>query len=198
MEIKFDVYFRKTLGTLFKSNEADLDGVEANVNIDLNLVESMSANYKVGDKTYTDSVAIKDNHTISIPFKSDVTKVGLNEFEIVAYMKNGDIKASQTYVYNIEKGIGEGTQILEHMHSNLSILESITQDKVFEWDNKANADHTHNEYLTEMPPHTHNTSEILGIEDLKTDLSNYYTKSEINNIIGDINEILDMINGEVI
>ena len=198
MEIKFDVYFRKTLGTLFKSNEADLDGVEANVNIDLNLVEKMSANYKVGDKTYTDSVAIKDNHTISIPFKSDVTKVGLNEFEIVAYMKNGDIKASQTYVYNIEKGIGEGTQILEHMHSNLSILESITQDKVFEWDNKANADHTHNEYLTEMPPHTHNTSEILGIEDLKTDLSNYYTKSEINNIIGDINEILDMINGEVI
>lgn len=198
MEIKFDVYFRKTLGTLFKSNEADLDGVEASVNIDLNLVEKMSANYKVGDKTYTDSVAIKDNHTISIPFKSDVTKVGLNEFEIVAYMKNGDIKASQTYVYNIEKGIGEGTQILEHMHSNLSILESITQDKVFEWDNKANADHTHNEYLTEMPPHTHNTSEILGIEDLKTDLSNYYTKSEINNIIGDINEILDMINGEVI
>ena len=198
MEIKFDVYFRKTLGTLFKSNEADLDGVEASVNIDLNLVEKMSANYKVGDKTYTDSVAIKDNHTISIPFKSDVTKVGLNEFEIVAYMKNGDIKVSQTYVYNIEKGIGEGTIIHEHMHSNLSILESITQDKVFEWDNKANADHKHNEYLTEMPPHTHNTSEILGIEDLKTDLSNYYTKSEINNIIGDINEILDMINGEVI
>ena len=186
MEIKFDVYFRKTLGTLFKSNEADLDGVEANVNIDLNLVESMSANYKVGDKTYTDSVAIKDNHTISIPFKSDVTKVGLNEFEVVAYMKNGDIKVSQTYVYNIEKGIGEGHEVYEHVHSNLSVLESITQDKVSEWDNKANADHTHN------------TSEILGIEDLKTDLSNYYTKSEINNIIGDINEILDMINGEVI
>ena len=198
MEIKFDLYFRKTLGTLFKSNEADLDGIEASVNIDLNLVESMNVNYKIGDKTYTDSVTIKDNHIICIPFKSDVTKVGLNEFEIVAYMKNGDIKVSQTYVYNIEKGIGEGTQILEHMHSNLSILESITQDKVFEWDNKANADHKHNEYLTEMPPHTHNTSEILGIEDLKTDLSNYYTKSEINNIIGDINEILDMINGEVI
>ena len=198
MEIKFDVYFRKTLGTLFKSNEADLDGVEANVNIDLNLVEKMSANYKVGDKTYTDSVAIKDNHTISIPFKSDVTKVGLNEFEVVAYMKNGDIKVSQTYVYNIEKGIGEGHEVYEHVHSNLSVLESITQDKVSEWDNKANADHTHNEYLTEIPSHTHNTSEILGIEDLKTDLSNYYTKSEINNIVGDINEILDMINGEVI
>src|SRR5699024_5007881 len=34
----------------------------------------------------------------------------LNEFEIVAYMKNGDIKVSQTYTYNIEKGIGEGKQ----------------------------------------------------------------------------------------
>ena len=198
MEIKFDVYFRKTLGTLFKSNEADLDGIEASVNIDLNLVESMNVNYKIGDKTYTDSVTIKDNHIICIPFKSDATKVGLNEFEIVAYMKNGDIKVSQTYVYNIEKGIGEGTIIYEHVHSNLSILESITQDKIFEWNNKANADHTHNEYLTEMPSHTHNTSEILGIEDLKTDLSNYYTKSEINNIVGDINKILDMINGEVI
>ena len=198
MEIKFDVYFRKTLGTLFKSNEADLDGIEASVNIDLNLVESMNVNYKIGDKTYTDSVTIKDNHIICIPFKSDVTKVGLNEFEIVAYMKNGDIKVSQTYVYNIEKGLGEGNEIYEHTHTNLTILDSITQDKVFEWDNKANADHTHNEYLTEMPHHTHNTSEILGIEDLKTDLSNYYTKSEINNIIGDINKILDMINGEVI
>ena len=198
MEIKFDVYFRKTLGTLFKSNEADLDGIEASVNIDLSLVESMNVNYKIGDKTYTDFVTIKDNHTICIPFKSDATKVGLNEFEIVAYMKNGDIKVSQTYVYNIEKGIGEGTIIYEHVHSNLSILEGITQDKVFEWNNKANADHTHNEYLTEMPPHTHNTSEILGIEDLKTDLSSYYTKSEINNIVGDINKILDMINGEVI
>ena len=108
MEVKFDVYFRKTLGTLFKSNEADLDGIEASVNIDLNLVESMNVNYKIGDKTYTDSATIKDNHIICIPFKSDVTKVGLNEFEIVAYMKNGDIKVSQTYTYYIEEGIGPG------------------------------------------------------------------------------------------
>ena len=27
MEIKFDVYFKKNLGTLFKSNEVDLDGI---------------------------------------------------------------------------------------------------------------------------------------------------------------------------
>ena len=200
MEIKFDVYFKKNLGTLCKDNEVDLDGKEAYVNIDLSLVDRLEANYSVGATKYTDEVTIKDIEAkeILIPFKSDVVKKGLNEFEIVAYMKNGDIKVSQTYTYNIEKGIGEGNEIYEHTHTNLTILDSITQDKVFEWDNKANADHTHNEYLTEMPHHTHNTSEILGIEDLKTDLSNYYTKSEINNIIGDINKILDMINGEVI
>lgn len=30
------------------------------------------------------------------------------------------------------------------------------------------------------------------------DLSDYYTKSEIDNMIGDINTVLDTINGEVI
>ena len=35
MEIKFDVYFKKNLGTLFKSNEVDLDGIPAHTNLDL-------------------------------------------------------------------------------------------------------------------------------------------------------------------
>ena len=34
MEIKFDVYFKKNLGTLFKSNEVDLDGILAHTNLD--------------------------------------------------------------------------------------------------------------------------------------------------------------------
>ena len=112
MEIKFDVYFKKNLGTLCKDNEVDLDGKEAYVNIDLSLVNRLEANYSVGATKYTDEVTIKDIEAkeILIPFKSDVVKKGLNEFEIVAYMKNGDIKVSQTYTYNIEKGIGEGKQ----------------------------------------------------------------------------------------
>ena len=59
---------------------------------------------------YTDEVIMKDieSKEILIPFKSDVVKKGLNEFEIVAYMKNGDIKTSQTYTYNIDEAIGEG------------------------------------------------------------------------------------------
>ena len=166
MEIKFDVYFKKNLGTLCKDNEVDLDGKEAYINIDLSLVDRLEANYSVGVTKYTDEVTIKDIEAkeILIPFKSDVVKKGLNEFEIVAYMKNGDIKVSQTYTYNIEEGIGEGKQSGSgessngHAHSNLNILNSITQSKISEWNNKANSTHSHSEYASYS--HTHNASEI--------------------------------------
>ena len=146
MEIKFDVYFKKNLGTLFKSNEVDLDGILAHTNLDLKSVDRLEANYKVGTQKYTDSVGIVDTEerVIQIPFKSDVVKVGLNEFEIVAYMLNGDIKTSQTYTYNIDEARGEG--IVSggsgdgHSHTNLAILNSITQSKINEWNNKANKD----------------------------------------------------------
>ena len=143
MEIKFDVYFKKNLGTLFKSNEVDLDGILAHTNLDLKSVDRLEANYKVGTQKYTDSVGMVDieERVIQIPFKSDVVKVGLNEFEIVAYMLNGDIKTSQTYTYNIDEAIGEG--VISggsgdgHFHANLTILNSITQTKINEWNNKA-------------------------------------------------------------
>ena len=143
MEIKFDVYFKKNLGTLFKSNEVDLDGILAHTNLDLKSVDRLEANYKVGTQKYTDSVGMVDieERVIQIPFKSDVVKVGLNEFEIVAYMLNGDIKTSQTYTYNIDEAIGEG--VISggsgdgHFHTNLAILNSITQSKINEWNNKA-------------------------------------------------------------
>ena len=143
MEIKFDVYFKKNLGTLFKSNEVDLDGILAHTNLDLKSVDRLEANYKVGTQKYTDSVGIvsEEERVIQIPFKSDVVKAGLNEFEIVAYMLNGDIKTSQTYTYNIDEAIGEG--VISggsgdgHFHANLTILNSITQTKINEWNNKA-------------------------------------------------------------
>ena len=111
MEIKFDVYFKKNLGALFKNNEVDLNGKHAHTNLQLALVDRLKVNYKVnGEKKYTDDVLITDitENLIQIPFKSDVLKVGKNEFELVAYMKNGDIKTSQTYIYDIEEAIGEG------------------------------------------------------------------------------------------
>ena len=143
MEIRFDVYFKKNLGTLFKSNEVDLNGKHAHVNMPLALVDRMEVNYLInGNKKYTDDVLITDitENLIQIPFKSDVLKVGLNEFEIIAYMKNGDIKTSQTYTYNIDEAIGEG--VISggsgdgHSHTNLAILNSITQSKINEWDSK--------------------------------------------------------------
>ena len=143
MEIKFDVYFKKNLGTLFKSNEVDLDGIPAHTNLDLKLVDRLEANYKIGTQKYTDSVGMVDieERIIQIPFKSDVVKVGLNEFEIVAYMRSGDIKTSQTYTYNIDEAIGEGVMSGGsgdgHFHTNLAILNSITQTKINEWNNKA-------------------------------------------------------------
>ena len=197
MEIKFDVYFKKNLGTLCKDNEVDLDGKEAYINIDLSLVDRLEANYSVGGTKYTDEVIMKDieSKEILIPFKSDVVKKGLNEFEIVAYMKNGYIKVSQTYTYNIDEGIGEGKQTGSggssdgHTHSNLNVLNSITQSKINEWNNKANSTHSHSEYANiththsnyASKNHTHNASEIEGLENVDIDLSDYYTKSETYN-----------------
>lgn len=111
MNIKFDVYTKQRLGVIFKENEIDIDGCEANVNIDLTQVDHVEINYKVGDDRYTDDVLIKDERTIMIPFKSDVVKKGTNEFEVVAYMKNGDIKISQTYSYGIAESIGSGQSV---------------------------------------------------------------------------------------
>ena len=198
MEIKFDVYFKKNLGTLCKDNEVDLDGKEAYVNLDLSLVDRLEVNYSVGGTKYTDEVTIKDIEAkeILIPFKSDVVKKGLNEFEVVAYMKNGDIKVSQTYTYNIEEGIGEGKQTGAggssdgHTHNNLTVLNAITQAKVNEWNNKADSTHSHSEYASKS--HTHNASEIEGLENVDIDLSDYYTKSETYNKTEIDNKIANM------
>ena len=159
INVKFDVYFKRELGTLFKSNEVDLDGLEANVNLDLDLVESMKVNYLINGNKLTDDITIKDieKRLILIPFKSEVrvadTKI---QFEIQANMKNGDVKVSQTYAYDVEMGIGEGTQVGTggsgdgHTHSNLSTLNKVTESKLREWDNKSNFSGSYSD-LTNKP-----------------------------------------------
>ena len=159
INVKFDVYFKRELGTLFKSNEVDLDGLEANVNLDLDLVENMKINYLINGNKLTDDIVVKDieKRLILIPFKSEVrvadTKI---KFEIQANMKNGDVKVSQTYVYDVEMGIGEGVQVGTggsgdgHTHSNLSTLNKVTESKLREWDNKSNFSGSYND-LTNKP-----------------------------------------------
>ena len=159
INVKFDVYFKRELGTLFKSNEVDLDGLEANVNLDLDLVESMKINYLINGTKLTDDITIKDEEKrlILIPFKSEVRVANEKiQFEIQANMKNGDIKVSQTYAYDVEMGIGEGAQVGTggsgdgHTHSNLSTLNKVTESKLREWDNKSNFSGSYND-LTNKP-----------------------------------------------
>lgn len=159
INVKFDVYFKRELGTLFKSNEVDLDGLEANVNLDLDLVENMKINYLINGNKLTDDITIKDieKKLILIPFKSEVRVGGEKiQFEIQANMKNGDVKVSQTYAYDVEMGIGEGTQVGTggsgdgHTHSNLSTLNKVTESKLREWDNKSNFSGNYND-LTNKP-----------------------------------------------
>ena len=159
INVKFDVYVKRDLGTLFKSNEVDLDGLEAYVNLDLGRVDSMKVNYLIGNKRLTDDVIIKDDERrlILIPFKSEVRIAERKiQFEIQANMKNGDVKVSQTYVYDVEMGIGEGTQVGiggsgdGHTHNNLSTLHKITEAKIKAWDAKSDFSGSYND-LTNKP-----------------------------------------------
>lgn len=200
INVKFDVYFKRELGTLFKSNEVDLDGLEANVNLDLELVESMKINYLINGNKLTDDITIKDieKKLILIPFKSEVRVGGEKiQFEIQANMKNGDVKVSQTYVYAVEMGIGEGVQVGTggsgdgHTHSNLSTLNKVTESKLREWDNKSNFSGSYND-LTNKPTNLATESFVTqkiaeaSLSGGEVDLSAYATinfvEQEINSI----------------
>ena len=178
MDIKFDVYlYPENLGALYKDNEIDSNGLEAKVDLNLNEVNGIAVNFKIGQESYTDYVEIKDilARTVQIPFKTSVLKAGNNSFELVATMKNGDVKTSRTYAYQIVKSLenpnaveadtyypilidlinqvsaittnGDGG-ISGHTHANKWVLDAITSSKVNEWNNKADSIHTHNEYAT--------------------------------------------------
>ena len=182
MDIKFDVcLYSENLGALYKDNEIDLDGLEAKVDLNLNEVNGMAVNFEVGGKSYTDHVEIKDRmaRTIQIPFKTSVLKAGNNSFELVATMKNGDVKTSRTYSYQITKSLenpnaveaetnypilielinkvstitasGEGGgESSGHTHANKEVLDGITASKVNEWNNKSDFTGSYND-LTNKP-----------------------------------------------
>lgn len=114
MKIKFDSYMTQQLGTLYKNNELDLKGKIVNVlNLDMIQVERIEVNYSVGANTYTSNAIISnpDLNEIIIPFNPDVLKVGANLLELVAYMIDGAVKASQTCIYNVKEGIGSNNFI---------------------------------------------------------------------------------------
>lgn len=128
MNINFDVYFQKNIGTLYKDNEIDTQGREAKVNLDLNEVSTLIVTFNIGATSITDTVTIKDVNEglIQIPFKSNVIKQGLNSFEIEALMKNGDVKVSQTYCYHIEKSLENENSVVAE--TNYPILIQLLSD----------------------------------------------------------------------
>ena len=127
MQIKFGVFWEKDLGTLYKDNSIDTVGKEATVNIDLKQVHNIYANFKTGDKSFTYLVEIIDidKGLIKIPFRACAIRTGVNELELVATMKNGDVLPSQTYRYTVSKSL-ENTNSIEE-ETNYPILIDILQ-----------------------------------------------------------------------
>ena len=174
MQIKFDVFWTKSLGTLYKDNSVDTYGKEANVNLDLEEVLNIYANFKVGENSFTDSVEILDieNRLIRIPFKSDVLKEGLNEFEIVAVMKNGDVLPSQTYTYKVDKSLENPNAIEADTNYPVLIeLMDLVENKLIDMDKSIQKVNT-------------------SIENMTNEISNYkeVTTNALNSDISDYKE----------
>ena len=184
MQVKFDVFWTKNLGTLYKDNSVDTYGKEANVNVDLKEVLNIYANFKVGENSFTDSVEILDieNRLIRIPFKSDVLKEGLNEFEIVAAMKNGDVLPSQTYSYKVDKSLQSDdsvkadtnypilVELIQEVDNTINKVDTYWEEKEIEIDNRIE------EALSVLPD---SSGQSEAIKELKTKVDNHEERLNI-------------------
>ena len=102
MQINFNQLWKKDLGLIYKEISID-KGKQFKTDINLREVKNIIVNYKVNNKSFTDSVEIIDieNNIINIPFKPSVLEVGKHELEIIAIMKNGNVLPSSTFTYQI-------------------------------------------------------------------------------------------------
>ena len=128
MIVKFDVFFEKDLGVLCKDNAIITGGKIVKADLDLSNVHSIIARFNVGGESYDDLVEIVDieNKLIRIPFKTDVIKKGVNKFELIATMKDGGTKPSQTYVYEIVKSLENPNGV--QAETNYPILIKLLRD----------------------------------------------------------------------
>ena len=128
MNIKFGVFWKQNLGTIYKDNSITTLGKEADVDLNLSEVSSIHANFKVDGKNYTSIVYIVDieKRLIRIPFTREVLSIGMHELELVAVMKNGDVIPSQTFTYNIVESLDNLEDITEE--TNYPILIQLLQD----------------------------------------------------------------------
>ena len=128
MNIKFGVFWKQNLGTIYKDNSITTLGKEADVDLNLSEVSSIHANFKVDGKNYTSIVYMVDieKGLIRIPFTREVLSIGMHELELVAVMKNGDVIPSQTFTYNIVESLDNLEDITEE--TNYPILIQLLQD----------------------------------------------------------------------
>lgn len=165
MDIRFDVFWKRNLGSIYKDNSISVLGKEATVNIDLQEVSQMYVNFKVKGKPFTDKVTIIDvqEGLVRIPFKTDVIQVGLNELEVVAVMKNGDVLPSQTYTYSIDKSLENPNSVTAE--TSYPILIELLQDVGSKIEDV-------NEVIVKVED---------SVEDMKTSIDNY--KEEVRETI---------------
>ena len=106
MQINFNQLWKKDLGLIYKEISID-KGKQFKTDIDLKEVKNIIANYKVNNKSFTDSVEIIDieNNIINIPFKPSVLEVGKHELEIIAVMGNGNVLPSSTFTYTVNENL---------------------------------------------------------------------------------------------
>ena len=128
MFIKFDVFFERDLGVIYKDNSIIVHGKEAKVALDLDNVHNISATFNVNGKSYTDLVEIVDieNKLVRIPFKTDVIKKGSHKLELKAIMKDGEALPSQTYIYTIAESLENPNSI--EAETNYPILIKLLQE----------------------------------------------------------------------
>lgn len=120
-----------------------------------------------------------------------------------------NMKGSKVVEYVIDEyldfgsGGGGGTGLTPTQLSNIAKIPAIQSTVDALPNNYASKNHNHSEYASSS--HRHDASEIDNLPSGGgtgstggVDLSNYYTKTEVDAKIGDINTILDNINGEVI
>ena len=160
MKANFNVFWEKSLGTINKDNCINQGGLIFTTDINIDEVDTGYVNYEINQVPYKDLLIIEYDKLI-VPTKNDVLKAGDHRLEIVLVMKNKDVKTSQTYKYTIEESLENEdslqadtnypilVQMIEelkkltesgevnHSHSNLDILNKITEEKINNWDNKS-------------------------------------------------------------
>ena len=120
-----------------------------------------------------------------------------------------NMKGSKVVEYVIDEyaafgtGSGGGSGLTSTQLANIAKIPAIQSTVDALPNNYASKNHNHSEYASSS--HRHDASEIDNLPSGGgtgstggVDLSNYYTKTEVDAKIGDINTILDNINGEVI